>query len=191
MSNLNIRVATAADAVALLKIYAPYVEKTAITFDYEIPTIEEFTTKIERLLEKYPVLVAESVDGIVGYAYADAFKNKAAYDWAVETTIYVDENYKKMGIGKLLYEELECILLKQNIVNLNACIAYPIEEDETLTKDSVKFHEKLGYRLVGKFRQCGYKFNRWYHMVWMEKHIGEHCENQPAVRWFEEIQSEI
>lgn len=183
-AEIRIRVATLEDAAALLKIYAPYVEKTAITFDYEVPTLEEFTRKIECLLKKYPVLVAENADGIVGYAYADSFKNKAAYDWAVETTIYVDENCKKMGIGKRLYEELEQQLRALNIVNLNACIAYPVEEDEHLTKDSVRFHEKLGYRMVGEFRQCGYKFHRWYNMVWMEKHIGEHLANQPKVRWF-------
>ena len=184
---INIRVATTEDAVALLKIYTPYVEHTAITFDYEVPTEKEFREKIESLLKKYPVLVAETAEGVVGYAYADTFKNKPAYDWAVETTIYVEENCKKMGIGKRLYEELECILKSQNIVNLNACIAYPEEEDEHLTKDSVRFHEKLGYRMVGEFRQCGYKFNRWYNMVWMEKHIGVHTNSQPDVIFYENL----
>ena len=187
MNNIKIRVATSEDVAALLKIYAPYVQKTAITFDYEVPTLEEFTEKIEKILRKYPVLVAETEKGIVGYAYADAFKNKAAYDWAVETTIYVDTDCKKMGIGRLLYDELERLLKAQNIVNLNACIAYPEEEDEYLTKDSVRFHEKLGYRMVGEFRQCGYKFNRWYHMVWMEKHIGLHTTPQPEVIFFENM----
>ena len=185
MNNIKIRVAVSEDAAALLKIYAPYVQKTAITFDYVVPTLEEFTGKITGLLKKYPVLVAESENKIVGYAYADCFKNKAAYDWAVETTIYVDENCKKMGIGKRLYEELEEILKQQNITNLNACIAYTDEEDEHLTNASVRFHEKLGFRVVGQFRKCGYKFNRWYHMVWMEKHIGEHVACQPKVVPFE------
>lgn len=186
-SIVHIRVANSEDAAALLKIYAPYVKKTAVTFDYEVPTVEEFSQKIEQLLKKYPVLVAETAEGILGYAYADTFKNKQAYDWAVETTIYVEENCKKMGIGRMLYEELERILKTQNIVNLNACIAYPENEDEHLTKDSVRFHEKMGYRMVGEFRQCGYKFNRWYNMVWMEKHIGEHTNHQPKVIFFEKL----
>lgn len=97
------------------------------------------------------------------------------------------EDCKKMGIGKLLYNELEYLLRQQNIVNLNACIAYAEKEDEYLTNDSMRFHEKLGYRMVGEFRQCGYKFNRWYHMVWMEKHIGEHFNVQPAVIPFENL----
>ncbi len=184
---VDIRVANLEDVPGLLKIYAPYVRETAITFDYEVPSVEEFREKIERILKKYPVLVAETAEGIVGYAYADTFKNKQAYDWAVETTIYVDKNCKKMGIGRLLYEELERILKAQKIVNLNACIAYPMEEDEHLSKDSVLFHEKLGYRMVGEFRQCGYKFNRWYNMVWMEKHIGEHTNQQPEVILFENL----
>ena len=182
---VHIRVANLEDAAALLSIYAPYVEETAITFDYDVPSIAEFAEKIERILKKYPVLIAETAEGIVGYAYADTFKNKQAYDWAVETTIYVEKHCKKMGIGRLLYGELERILKCQNIVNLNACIAYPVEEDEHLTKDSVHFHEKLGYRMVGEFRQCGYKFHRWYNMVWMEKHIGEHTKEQPEVIFFE------
>ncbi len=187
MNKIIIRVATSEDVAALLQIYTPYVQKTAVTFDYEVPTLEEFAMKISGLLKKYPVLVAESEDGIVGYAYADAFKNKAAYDWAVETTIYVAGNCRKMGVGRLLYDELERLLKLQNIVNLNACIAYQEEEDEHLTKDSVKFHEKLGYRMVGEFRQCGYKFNRWYNMIWMEKHIGVHTKEQPKVIFFENL----
>lgn len=186
-SIVHIRVANSDDVAALLKIYAPYVVETAITFDYEIPTLEEFTEKIAGIIKKYPVLVAETEEGIVGYAYADTFKNKQAYDWAVETTIYVEKNCKKMGIGRLLYEELERILKLQNIVNLNACIAYQEVEDEYLTKDSVRFHEKLGYRKIGEFRQCGYKFNRWYNMIWMEKHIGEHTNQQAKVIFFENL----
>lgn len=186
-TDIHIRVAKTEDMGKLLGIYAPYVEKTAITFDYEVPSLEEYTDKLGKILKKYPVLVAEIKNEVVGYAYADSFKDKRAYDWAVETTIYIDENCKRMGVGKRLYEELERFLKLQNITNLNACIAYPEEEDEYLTKDSVRFHEKLGYRMVGEFRQCGYKFHRWYHMVWMEKQIGEHLQSQPSVIFFENL----
>lgn len=82
-------------------------------------------------------------------------------------------------------------MVRQGILNLNACIGYPREEDAYLTRDSVRFHEKLGYRMVGEFHQCGYKFGRWYDMVWMEKIIGEHRDNQPAVRWWPEIAGEL
>lgn len=189
MKNCRIRIATKQDAKKLVEIYAPYVEKTAITFEYDVPTVEEFEGRIENILKKYPYLVAERDGEIVGYAYAGTFYNRAAYDWAVETTVYVREDQKKTGIGKELYKALEKILAMQNILNLNACIAYLEVEDEHLTKNSVGFHEHLGYRLVGEFYKCGYKFGRWYNMVWMEKHIGEHVDNPPKVKSFEEIRT--
>ena len=185
--NIEIRVATEADAEKLLKIYTYYVENTAITFDYEVPTLEEFAGRITETLKKYPYLVAIAEGEIVGYAYVNPFKNRAAYDWAVETTVYVQKDKKGLGIGKVLYLKLEEILAKQNILNMEACIAYTEIEDEYLTNASVRFHEKLGYRMVGEFKKCGYKFNRWYNMVWMEKHIGEHREVQEKVKLFSEV----
>lgn len=135
-------------------------------------------------------MVAEREGAISGYAYAGTFKNRAAYRWAVETTVYVREDLKKMGTGRELYAALEKILSMQNILNLNACIAYPCEaEDPYLTRDSVQFHEHLGYQFVGQFHWCGYKFGRWYHMIWMEKFLGGHTENPPAVKSFGEVRS--
>lgn len=180
---VTIRMAVPEDAEALLKIYAPYVEKTAVTFEYEVPSVAEFSDRIKRTLKKYPYLAAELDGEVVGYAYAGTFHERAAYDWAVETSIYVREDKKGFGIGRALYSVLEHILLQQNILNVNACIAYPAREDEYLTKDSVRFHEKLGYRMAGRFHQCGYKFGRWYDMVWMEKHLGSHPENPEKVIW--------
>lgn len=184
---LRIRAVSEEDAEQLLTLYAPYVEKTAVTFEYETPSVKEFQNRIRHTLEKYPYLAAEEDGRILGYAYAGAFHARPAYDWAVETSIYVDGARKGQGVGRALYEALEKTLAAQNIANLNACIAVPIGEDEFLTRDSVLFHEHMGYRLVGKFRQCGYKFRRWYDMVWMEKHIGPHLEDQPPVRLFDEV----
>lgn len=187
MAECKIRIAVKQDAEALLAIYAPYVEKTAITFECVVPTIQEFEQRMQHVLEKYPYIVAERDGEIVGYAYAGTFKERAAYDWAVETTVYVREDQQKTGIGKKLYEALEKLLALQNIRNLNACIAWLETEDESLTHNSVQFHAHMGYRLVGEFYQCGYKGGRWYNMVWMEKHIGGHEENPPTVRTFNEI----
>lgn len=185
--NIKIRIATISDASEILEIYAYYVMNTAITFEYDVPTEAEFRKRISNTLEKYPYLIAEMEGKIVGYAYAGPFKARAAYQWNVETSIYVHKDYKHMGIGKGLYEELEKILKAQNVLNMNACIAFPVQEDAYLTKDSVYFHERLGYSLVGEFHQSGYKFGRWYNMVWMEKSIGEHIENQPAVILFQHL----
>ena len=182
-----IRVAKEEDAAALLAIYAPYVEKTAITFEYEVPSLEEFQRRIRETLKKYPYLLAEEEGEILGYAYAGAFHARAAYDWAVETSIYVRENEKGHGIGKALYAALEEQLKRQNILNLKACIANPAVEDAHLTKDSIRFHTHLGYRMVGEFYQCGYKFGTWYNMVWMEKHLGEHKKDPKPVIWFREL----
>ena len=111
------------------------------------------------------------------YAYAGQFHAREAYAWAVETSIYVDESCKHMGIGGKLHAALEEALKEQGFLNMNACIAYAPNEDEYLTNNSVEFHAHLGYRMVGQFYQCGYKFGRWYDMVWMEKLFGEHGAN--------------
>ena len=118
-AKLQIRVATKEDAEALLAIYAPYVEKTAITFEYEVPSIEEFRCRIQETLKKYPYLVAEKNRRIVGYAYASCFKNRAAYDWCVETSIYVNYDLKRCGIGKKLYLALEKALKAQHFKRLH------------------------------------------------------------------------
>lgn len=185
--DLIIRTAIIADAEALLQIYAPYVRNTAITFEYEVPTVEEFRERIRNTLKKYPFLVVEKGNEILGYAYTGAFKGRAAYDWAVETTIYLREDQRHQGIGRTLYEGLERISRLQNILNLNACIGYPEVEDEYLTRDSAKFHEHMGYQLAGKFHKCGYKFGTWYDMIWMEKIIGEHHDNPAPFIPFPEL----
>ena len=179
---LTIRPALPGDAQALVRIYAPYVTDTAITFEYDVPSEEEFAARIAGTLERYPYLVAERDGAPVGYAYAGAFHSRPAYDWAVETSIYVDRTQRRGGVGRALYAALERALAAQGILNLNACIAYPAQEDPYLTRDSVEFHGRLGYRLVGRFTQCGYKFGRWYDMVWMEKLIGAHTAPAAQVR---------
>ena len=95
---IDIRVATPEDAKELLAIYAPYVEETAITFEYTVPTAEEFAGRMKKTLTRYPYLVAEKEGELLGYAYAGPFKAKAAYDWSVETTIYVKKDCKRSGI---------------------------------------------------------------------------------------------
>lgn len=172
---VRIRVASGKDAEQLLGIYAPYVEKTAITFEYETPDLLEFRGRMENTLKRYPYLVAEKDSEILGYAYTGAFVGRAAYQWAAETTIYIGESNRKQGLGRKLYEALEEVSKAQHILNLNACIGCTETEDAFLTNNSVRFHEHMGYRLVGEFYKCGYKFGRWYHMAWMEKIIGAHA----------------
>ena len=186
----TIRVATTDDIKELLDIYAPYVTKTAITFEYDVPSVEEFEARIADTLKKYPYLVAEYDGEILGYACTHAFHERCAYGWSAETTIYLKEGKTKMGVGRMLYEALERVSKAQNILNLNACIAYPETEDEHLTLNSVQFHEHMGYRMVGLFHNCGYKFGTWYHMVWMEKIIGEHSSSPLPVIPFSDLDIE-
>ncbi len=187
MNDIVIRSATMDDAEAILKIYTYYVEKTAITFEYDVPSLDEMKSRITKTLKKYPYLVILHEGKIQGYAYAGPFKERAAYDWSVETTIYLAHDAVKGGLGKKLYLALEESLKEMGILNLYACIGYPIEEDAYLTKNSAQFHEHLGYVTVGRFHKCGYKFNCWYDMIWMEKVIGVHDTDMDAVKFFEEL----
>ena len=188
---ITLRTAAPSDAAALLQIYAPYVRDTAVSFEYEAPTVAEFTSRIERTLPKYPYIVAQNGAEVLGYAYAGPFHERAAYGWAVETSIYIKKDRRRLGAGRLLYGALEEALKAQGFLNLNACAAYTEREDAYLTDDSLLFHQRMGYRPVGKFNQCGYKFGRWYDMVWLEKHIGEHLAVQPPVKTFGEIRSRM
>ncbi len=164
-----IRSAAIEDTKRLLEIYAYYVKNTAISFEYEVPSLEEFENRISYTLEKYPYLVVEEEGKVKGYAYAGVFKGRAAYDHCCEVTIYLDCDSKGNGYGRALYNALEEELLKTGITNLYACIADPISEDEYLTRNSEHFHRHMGYTKVGEFHKCGYKFDRWYNMIWMEK----------------------
>jgi phosphinothricin acetyltransferase len=176
-TEISIRMATEADAEEILEIYSPYVTDTAITFEYDIPSVAEFSRRIQNTLQRYPYLVALEEERIVGYAYASAFKERAAYNWAVETTIYLKQDCKGRGLGKRLYLALEDILKSQNIINLNACIAYTSAYDLHLDNTSMAFHEHLGYSKVAHFTKCGYKFGGWYDMIWMVKMLGEHPDS--------------
>ena len=185
-----IRTVSPDDAAELLSIYAPYVEKTAISFEYEVPRVEEFQKRIEKTLENYPYLAAECGGRILGYVYAGPFIGRAAYGWSAEVSIYLREDCRKKGLGRRLYEALEAVSGAQNILNLNACIGCPRTEDIHLTNNSMQFHEHMGYRLVGRFQESGYKFNTWYDMVWMEKILGEHVEKPAPVIAFSRIGAE-
>jgi len=216
MGKRTFRVARPEDAEALLAIYAPYVEETAITFEYEVPSVEAFRARIAHTLATYPYIVAVEENNIIGYAYVGRLHERAAYDWSVETSIYVDRRARKQGLGRQLYERLEAILRAMHIISVNACIAYPgtmnataqdrmhedhrkgsadsdasIDEDPYLNTNSPDFHAHLSYRLVGHFHACAYKFDRWYDMIWMEKWIAPHPAKPEAMIPFPELPEEV
>lgn len=174
MDMVQIRSAEISDAKDILAVYEYYVKHTAISFEYDVPTLEEFRERIKKTLSKYPYLVAVRDGKIVGYSYAGAFVGRAAYDWSAELTIYLNPEEKGHGTGRKLYEAIEEKLAGMGIKNLYACIGDPLEEDEYLTRNSEKFHAHMGFTKVGTFHECGHKFGRWYNMIWMEKIIGKH-----------------
>ena len=161
---MEIRLAKPSDARSLLDIYAPYVEKTAITFEYEVPTVEDFANRVEKTLEKYPYLVAEEDGVVLGYAYASTYYARAAYDWAVELSVYVSLDSRGQGVGTKLYDALEYLLDQMGYVHFLACISLPNEASLTL-------HRKRGYQQVAHFPKIGYKFNRLHDIVWLQKSL--------------------
>lgn len=177
---MKIRVATVEDADAIREIYSPYVVNTAVSFEYKLPGLEEFQTRIKNTLKEYPYLVALENSEIVGYAYAGSFHTREAYQHAAELSVYVRQDWRGHGIGSSLYRELEKILIRQNVYTVHACIASPDEKDEHLTDDSEKFHAKMGFEIVGRHNKCGYKFGKWYSIIWMDKVICERIDHLDA-----------
>lgn len=155
---LTIRPVKLSDAKAIQSIYAPYVEKTAITFEYEVPSVQEFENRINKTLENYPYLVAEENGQVLGYAYASTYYARTAYNWTTELSIYLHEDARGRGLGSQLYKELK----KRGFLRFLACIAVPNEA-------SIAMHEKRGYVQVAHFPKVGYKFEKWHDIVWMQK----------------------
>ena len=183
-----IRQATIQDAPQLLRIYAYYVQNTAVTFEWEVPSVDDFASRIAKVIETYPYLVADDEGTIKGYAYASRFRVRKAYDWCVESSIYIDKDYRRQNVGSKLLTELERILKLQGVTNIIASIATTCDpNDKYLTDASLHFHERHGYRFVGELRKCGYKFHRWYNTMWTEKFIGEHSEKPKVFRKIDEI----
>lgn len=183
--DLSFRFATENDAEKILEIYKPYVENTTITFEYNVPTIEEFRERIRGILKDYPYIVCEYGNEIVGYAYAHRIWSRAAYQWDAELSIYTNEKYAGNGIGKKLYGILLEILKLQNVVNVYGLVTYP-------NKSSEKLHNYFGFKKVAFFENVGFKFGKWIAVTWFEKAINPYFENPESIKRISEIdESEI
>lgn len=179
--DFEIRLAAKDDAAAILDIYAPYITDTTVTFECRVPSLEEFTLRVESTLKKFPYLVAVGKDGVIlGYCYASPFRSRSAYDWDVETSIYVDMHHKHEGIGTALYQTIEKLLKLQNIVTMYACITSPNPVSE-------RFHAGMGYQTAGIFKNSGYKFGKWRDICWMQKTINPYVTEPEPVIAFPEI----
>ena len=157
-----IRPATEKDIPEILEIYAPYVENTTVTFEYDVPCRRSFLQRFLEITAQFPWLVWEEEGRILGYAYASAPYSRAAFSWCAEPSIYLREDAKGRGIGRKLYAALEQILWLQGYR-----VIYAIITEENAA--SVAFHEKLGYRFTAALPHCGIKFGRSLGVIWMEK----------------------
>ena len=159
-----IRIATEADVPAILAIYAPYVTDTTITFEYDVPTLEAFYNRFQMITVDFPWIVWEENGEILGYAYACRPFERTAYSWCAEPSIYLKPEAQGKGIGRRLYQALEELLKLQGYRILLALITGE-------NHGSLRFHEKLGYRSAGELIGCGYKFEKWLSVFWMEKQL--------------------
>lgn len=157
-----VRFACEADLPAILNIYAPYVKNTAISFEYTVPTLSEFTARFQAVTAQFPWLVWEEDGAVLGYAYAAAPFERAAFSWCAEPSIYLAPQAQSKGIGRMLYTALEAILKWQGYKLLYAVIT----TDNTA---SIAFHKALGYEFLSDFPGCGFKLGSWHGITWMEK----------------------
>lgn len=166
-NNYNIRLITPADADAALAVYAPYVLHTANTFEYEIPSVDDFRTKIEKITAQYPWLVCECDGEIVGYAYGSTHRERAAYQWSPESTVYISDKHHRKGIARVLYNTLFALLQQQGYINVFASVL-------VTNVNSVEFHRAYGFEEIGLFKNIGYKLGEWHTNLWFQYTLQEH-----------------
>lgn len=157
-----IRAAIFSDAPALLSIYRPFVESTAVSFETVVPTVEEFAARVARSLAGWQWLVAERDGRCVGYAYGTSHRERAAYRWSVEVSAYVHPAHHREGIGRALYQELFRDLAGKGFCNAFAGITLPNDASAAL-------HRSLGFEPIGTFKSIGRKFGRWHDVAWFQR----------------------
>ena len=165
-----IRGATGGDAQGILSIYGPIIENSTISFETEIPSPESFSNRIENVVREFPWLIAELDGCIAGYAYAGAYRKREAYQWSVETSVYVNESFRRRGVAKSLYHVLFELLIEMGFVNAYAGITQP-------NVPSQKTHESFGFAFLGSYDKVGYKFGQWHDVIWLQKALRPHPQN--------------
>jgi L-amino acid N-acyltransferase YncA len=168
-----IRLATPQDAKGILSIYAPYISNTSFTFEAEVPSEESFAERISSYLENWPWLVCE-VDGVIaGYAYGAKYRERIGYQWCVESSIYIHDDFMRKGIAGSLYNALMDLLKLQGYRNVYAVINLPNDK-------SVKFHEGCGFKWFANYENVGYKLGKWKTVGWWQLIINEYSDEPAA-----------
>ena len=169
MSERKIRFATIEDAEAILAIYAEYIIHTGVTFEIEVPTIEQFRERMRRITEQFPWLVCE-IDGVIaGYAYGSKHGERAAYRWSADLSVYINEKFHRRGIATALYKAVMELLRLQGYFTVYAGVSTPNEKSEA-------FHSAFGFRNLGEFKNVGYKLGQWRSVAWYELPLAEYVE---------------
>ena len=169
----QIRLATPEDAAGILAIYAPYIQNTSYTFETEVPSVQEFAERIRSYLVNWPWLVWEEEGKVAGYAYGARYRERVAYQWCTESSIYMHDDFHKAGIGRRLYATLIEILKRQGFRNVYAVINLPNEK-------SVAFHEKSGFTHFATYEQVGYKLGKWKNVGWWRLVLNEFGDEPAA-----------
>lgn len=172
-NNFTIRLVMADDAEQILKVYEPYVLTTANTFEYEVPVVEEIQNRIKKISAQYPYLVCEHEGRIVGYAYGSTHRERTAYQWSAEVTVYVSEEFHRRGVARTLYNALFPMLRMQGYHSMYAGVL-------STNIKSVEFHRAMGFEDIGLFKNIGYKLGEWHSNLWMQGFLREH-DAEPAV----------
>jgi phosphinothricin acetyltransferase len=181
---MRIRLATPGDARSILDIYAPFIEQTSYTFETETPTVEAFAERIQTYLFNWPWLVSE-IDGmIVGYAYATRHRERTAYQWCVEASVYIHNDFHRKGIAHALYTALFEILRRQGFNNVYAVINLPNDR-------SVAFHESCGFEYFATYEKVGYKLGKWKNVGWWKLKVNEYGDQPSAPVSFSKLNKDF
>lgn len=179
--NLQLRFYKEGDEERLLQIYTPYVTHSSVSFEYEIPSLEEWTQRIRSIAEEFPFIVCTDNDEVVGYAYAGKHRSRKAYSWSCECTVYLDAKHHGQRIGRVLYQCLFDLLRLQGYYNVYAAVTVPNPRSES-------FHLACGFSEIGYFTKTGYKFGRWHDTRWFQLHLAEHHTGPAPVVSFSNLQ---
>lgn len=179
-----IRLANPTDAVAMLAIYSPYIRNTSITFETRVPAVADFANRIRSYLENWPWLVFEKDDEVLGYAYASSYRERVAYQWSVECSVYIHEDHLRVGIAKALYTALFSILKAQGFTTVYAVINLPNDR-------SVAFHESMGFNYFATYEKVGYKLGKWKDVGWWQLQLNDYIDEPVAPVKFSVVDQKI
>lgn len=174
---LKVREASLQDVPAILEIYRPYIIETPITYETEVPSLGDFQKRFLEITQKYPWIVCEKDHRVIGYAYVNSFKGRQAYDWTVESTVYVDQDYRGQGVGFALYQRLIEICKELGFVSMIGGISLP-------NPPSVALHERMGFLQVAHLKNLGYKLGQWWDVGYWQLELAQPAPKNPVLPKF-------